>query len=78
VARPIEGLTIQGIASVPLPATGNMPEIAGKRATAVLLQLPNNDHYTVYTDNKVRIQLFDFLQSALVNTATILPIPPSP
>ena len=78
VARTIEGLTLQGIGSVPLPASGNMPEIAGKRATAVLLQLPNNDHYTVYTDPKVRIQLFDFLQSALVNTATIAPIPPPP
>ena len=70
VAREIEGLTLQGIESVALPASGNL---AGGDATGALLQFPEDGHYMVYQNAAIRKRLFDFLESALAGEPTISP-----
>lgn len=69
VARPIEGLDLQGVAPTPLPASLNIEGTT----TGALLQLPEDDHYIVYFNEPVRTQLFDFLASALDGSPTIAP-----
>ncbi len=73
VGREIEGLNGQGIASVPLPASKNLPAHGDFRPTGALLQFPDLDHYIIYFNAPARNRLFDFLDSALDGQAVIPP-----
>ncbi|MFO0745370.1 MAG: hypothetical protein U1F43_06820 [Myxococcota bacterium] len=78
VGRAIAGLDAQAIASTPLPAARNLPAVGGVTPTGALLQLPDADHYTIYFNQPVRKQLFDFLASALAGHAELDPLPATP
>lgn len=71
VARSIAGLDLQGVSSATLPASENLPEVAGISATGALLQFAEDDHYIIYTNDAARTQIFDYLESAVKGTATI-------
>ena len=70
VEREIEGLILQGIDSVALPASGNL---ADGQATGALLQFPEDGHYMVYQNTAIRKRLFDFLESALAGDPVVEP-----
>ena len=71
VARSIAGLDLQSVGSVSLPASENLPEVAGTRPTGALVQFPDDDHYIIYTNDLAQTQVYDFLESAVKGTATI-------
>ena len=71
VARSITGLDLQGVSSVSLPASENLPEVAGVRPTGALLQFPDDDHYIIYTNDAAKTQVYDFLESAVKGAGTI-------
>jgi len=75
VARAIAGLDAQSIGSTPLPASGNLPTVAGHTPTGALLQLPEEDHYIIYFNDAVMAQLMDFIASALAGAARLDPTP---
>jgi|GEM_PF-2737170 len=75
VARAIAGLDAQSIASAPLPASANLPTVAGVTPTGALLQLPDEDHYIIYFNDAVVGQLMDFLASGLAGAARLEPLP---
>jgi pimeloyl-ACP methyl ester carboxylesterase len=73
VAREIAALTLQGVASSPLPASGNLPGPAGATFTGGLLQFPNQGHYIVYFNEPARARMFDFLATSLAGDAVLSP-----
>ena len=76
VGRVIAGLDNQAIEAVPLPTSGNLQTSSDARTpTGALIQLPEEDHYTIYFNAAVRSQLMDFLASALGGAATLAPAP---
>ena len=66
VGRAIEGLSLQGVDSVALPAMDNLESDAGEPATGALLQYPEGGHYLIYRSRRARAQIFEFLRRGLV------------
>ena len=76
VGREIDGLSRQGVQSVPLPAADNLQSVDGETATGALLQFPDGDHYMIYRDANARWQLFEFVRTGLVEGRTVVGPPP--
>lgn len=59
---------VQGVGSVALPVSENLPEVGGVRATGALLPYPHRGHFALSRDDGARHQIYEFLASMLAGS----------
>ncbi len=69
----IESMAFQGIPSMALPVSGNMPDRGDRRPTGALIQFEGRNHYLVSRDAGAKYQVYEFLRTALEGEAVIYP-----
>ena len=73
IVSDIETVVFQGIPSMPLPISANMPDRDGRRATGALLQFEGRNHYLVSRDVGAQYQVYEFIRTALEGQAVLYP-----
>jgi pimeloyl-ACP methyl ester carboxylesterase len=73
VYNEVEAMQLQGIPSVALPTSQNLPAYDGNRPTGALIQFPGRNHYVVSRDIGAQYQVYEFLNTAMAGQPFVFP-----